>query len=149
MKGLRTVIGVLLAVGLIIGFAGCEDQDTISKADRCSSSIIKFQKNDCDPWSVEDCLYYPNATVNCVLNASGENELATCDEMWDCVYLAGDCEDALEGYVYDCGLDDELGLENWYDAWEQCVTEWDLDCIFAAGTCDDVAACFGLELPPL
>gem|GEM_PF-6213672 len=154
MKGVRWLMALALGFGLIIGFAGCEDQDTISKADRCGNSIIKFQKNYCSPWRVKECLEYPNATLNCVLNASGADEEETCNEMWKCI----DVGDYCWAGIYECGLTEyleeeyDIEFDSWYDAWAYCAELAELDedtfeCIISTEDCGELADCLGIELP--
>jgi len=85
MKGVRWLMALALGFGLIIGFAGCGDEDTITKADLCGNAIVKIIKN-CDKpmWSIDGCLNDDDEIVKCVLNASGEDEEETCDNIQDC-----------------------------------------------------------------
>ena len=150
MKRFVGLMALILGCGLIIGFSGCIiDKDTISKADRCGMANEKCLKNCGEGWDLNECMYFPNATVSCVLNASGANKEDTCDSIDDCFDLAWECnEEAMWLVYYECNLDELIGLESWYDAWEQCVTEWDLECIFDAESCGELAMCFGVVLLP-
>jgi len=136
MKGLRWLMALALGFGLVIWFAGCEGDDTITKIDRCSNAMVKYIKN-CEEGGVtlsgqqspmDECLWLPDATVSCVLNASGEDNWETCLEMEKCYSLAYTCADI----VYYCEGFIEEGMSE-YEALERCVVEIDqktLACIW-------------------